>query len=250
MITDLKNVYDEIDKLNANYDILAAVLVGSHLHGYATNNSDYDVVVIYKPKLYNKVMGIKDVSGRLNKLYVKSPNSIELFLYPVEEFFRKLVNGDIQMVETLFGENILGNTDAWQSISTLRSRVLTPNLVMAVVGYALNSAEIFDGVDDILKVASDKHNASNLAHSHRALLEVFRLHASGDLKFGKEYYDSDAYRAVKSKYFSEQDIITLCDDIGKVADMVIEGIKKRPIRNHITIYSFGPILHDIYGISF
>ena len=249
----------KIEELKKEFDIVAAVVTGSHLFKLDTPKSDVDLLIVYKPPLYDVLMGSTFKKGKLDGKFVKAPGAIEVNLVSLPDFLHRLVNGDIASVEALFGDN-LHATNCWDEIVKLRSRAITKNLIQKCFGYARNCIHSFTNADGFVRPdleaylsvckEGDSDNHISLAHNHRVLFELYRYMSLGEIAFGSSFYNADKYHRVKANAFTSDDIIEMIQEMVDMMNLIRSQIIPTTFDNKVSFNSFQPIFYATYGVTF
>ncbi len=125
--------------------VITKVLVGSRLHGLATEDSDYDYRGIHLHPLKEVLSPFKKVNNT-SWLEGNEDNTS----YELADFCKQAVNGNATILEVFFSDFILEDSfTAREMRSNWKKFIDTDRMVMAARGYAsnqLNKMQLFDDI--------------------------------------------------------------------------------------------------------
>ena len=248
-----------LSEVEKEYSVLGAVIVGSHLHGTATEESDIDLHVIYRPNTYDMLMGTSSKCGRFgagdNDKMV--PGQVDIKLIPLHKFLTGLVHGDIGYTEALFAEP-LKTTLIFDELKDTSSRAATENIfknagsIMRAVVYRFVDKDGYwmDSTDDMLVKCQEGSckNHIDLAHIHRILHELYGLISLGRIRYGEKFYNPKLYAKVKSGVFSADDIHLMIEEIVKIYKMIGERRDRFNFSNQYIYTSFERIVRMAHAL--
>jgi len=117
------------------------VLTGSKLYGTSTPDSDTDYRgFVVPPKEY--LLGMKEFNQ------YQSPTE-DKTVYSMKQFFRELIKGNTQCMETLFApdENIVSLTNTGREVLKNRNIFISRHNIRTIVGFAMAEWRKAEGVD-------------------------------------------------------------------------------------------------------
>lgn len=248
-----------LSEVEKTYDVLGAVIMGSHLHGTANEESDIDIHVVYKPNTYDILMGVESKSGRFgagnNDKMV--PGQVDIKLIPLHRFLTSLANGDIGSVEILFAEPFK-TTAVFEEIRATSSRAATENLfknigsMMRAVVYKFVDKEGYwlPSTDDMLIkcLEGSCNNHVDLAHIHRILHELYGLISLNRIRYGEKFYNPKLYCKVKQGKFSADDVHLMIEEIAKIYRMIVERVARFNFSNQYVYGSFERIVRMAHAL--
>lgn len=256
----LEKATKALEEVKKQFDVVGAAIVGSHLHGTATESSDLDIHVVYRPSAYDMLMGVTPFAGRFgasdNDRMV--PGQCDIKIIPLNKFLSGLSGGEIGAVELLFAPAMI-TSDIFEEIKKTSFRAATETLYKNVS--SMMKAVIYNLVDKqgywlptttnlLVKCQEGKaKNHIDLAHIHRILHELHSLLALGKIRFGPTYYNPKLYAKVKSGKFSHDDIQLILEEIVEIYKMCMERYASYDISNQFTFSSFLNIIRIAYNIQ-
>lgn len=255
----LEKARKALSEVEKEYSVLGAVIMGSHLHGTATEKSDVDLHVIYRPDTYDMLMGTGCKSGRFgagnnDKML---PGQMDIKLIPLHRFLTGLVNGDIGYTEILFAEP-LKTTIVFDELRNTSSRAATENIfnnaagMMRAIIYNFVDKDGYwkDTTDDMLVKCQEGNSYAHidLAHIHRILHELYGLISLGRIRYGEKFYNPKLYAKVKSGVFSADDIHLMIEEIVKIYKMIGERRDRFNFGNQYIYTSFERIVRMAHAL--
>lgn len=123
----------DFDLWNSNYadDLLFIAVSGAHSYGWARDDSDLDVRLVWIPDLLQALSVI-----HRGKTKQSQHNNIDLVSYPIHHFLKLLVKGNGNCLENLFQEKLHQNETLVQKLQKLTLENLHIGFLKHYLGYS------------------------------------------------------------------------------------------------------------------
>lgn len=164
------------------------MLVGSRLHGLATDQSDHDYRCVYLPSSFQILTGTAKSSYVVNKETLTDETNMT-----VADYLRSLSKGDIQSVEMLFARSLISTSPEWRTITErAKPYVNAASFLSFVKSFCAQLNEAFElyTTTDLTKrlpfgsrVRGFVVDGKTLAHLVRIRTEAQELIETGNLTF-------------------------------------------------------------------
>jgi hypothetical protein len=143
-----------------------SALVGSRLYGIGTDESDWDIKGFIVPPI-NSLIGINKV--RFHEIEYSEPNNKNYNIYSLQKFIEHIINGNTNLIESLWSTNIYTIDDIGHEIRNNRNMFLSKKFYRSIRGYA--HAELKKA--KALKLVLDRTNS--YADAIERLTSTFQL---------------------------------------------------------------------------
>jgi uncharacterized protein len=152
------------------YPLLFATLSGSHLYGFPSADSDYDLRGVHILPL-EEIVGLETASETIELMKVDNLLEIDLVTYDVKTFFLMLLKKNGNVLEQIYSPLILKATPEFEELKNIAKKCITRHHSHHYFGFSTTQWKLFE--------KEEQHSVKSLLYVYRALLTGIYLMQTG-----------------------------------------------------------------------
>ncbi|GER83813.1 MAG: nucleotidyltransferase domain-containing protein [Thermogemmatispora sp.] len=169
---------EQLEQLRATltrqrYPLLFITLSGSHLYGFSSPDSDYDLRGAHILPL-REVIGLREGEETIEQHHSENGLEVDLVTYDVRKCLTLLLGKNGNVLEAIYSPLVIHTTPEHEELKALAMRCVTRYYAYHYLGFARNR----------LKQASHKQPPSikSVLHTYRVILTGLHLVRTGELE--------------------------------------------------------------------
>ncbi|HAH46764.1 nucleotidyltransferase domain-containing protein [Gimesia sp.] len=155
------------------YPLLFATISGSHLYGFPSPDSDYDLRGVHLLPL-ETIIGMKEGQVTVERSRVDNGLEIDLVTHDVGKFFQLMLKKNGYVLEQLLSPLVLHTTPEYEELKALAPGCVTKYHAYHYLGFAATQWKLFQ--------KEDPPRVKPLLYVYRVLLTGLHLMRSGQLE--------------------------------------------------------------------
>ncbi|OUL23591.1 nucleotidyltransferase domain-containing protein [Nostoc sp. 106C] len=152
------------------YPLLFASISGSHLYGFPSIDSDYDLRGVHILPI-EEVVGLNTGSETIELSEVRDSVEIDLVTHDIKKFFLLLLKKNGYVLEQLYSPLILKNLPEYEELKVIAKDCITRHHSYHYLGFAATQWKLFE--------KEQLHRAKPLLYVYRVLLTGIYLMQTG-----------------------------------------------------------------------
>src|SRR5579883_1063071 len=155
------------------YPLLFVTLSGSHLYGFSSPNSDYDLRGVHVLPV-REVIGLQEGKETIDFIKMYGRLEIDLATHDIRKFLKLLLGKNGNALECIYSPLVVVTSPEHEELKALAMRCVTRYYAYHYLGFARNR----------LKQASHKQPPSikSVLHTYRVILTGLHLVRTGELE--------------------------------------------------------------------
>lgn len=155
------------------YPLIFVTLSGSHLYGFSSPDSDYDLRGVHVLPV-REVIGLQEYKETINFINMYSALEIDLVTHDVRKFFKLLLGKNGNALECIYSPLVIYTTPEHAELQALAMRGVTRSYRSHYLGFATSQLKLF-GKEEPRRVKS-------LLYIYRVILTGLHLMRTGQLE--------------------------------------------------------------------
>jgi uncharacterized protein len=152
------------------YPLLFATLSGSHLYGFPSPDSDYDLRGVHILPL-EQIVGLETQSETIELMKVDNSLEIDLVTYDVKTFFLMLLKKNGNVLEQIYSPLVLKATPEFEELKSIAKKCITRHHSHHYIGFSTTQWKLFE--------KEQKRSVKSLLYVYRGLLTGIYLMQTG-----------------------------------------------------------------------
>ncbi|MEH1786041.1 DNA polymerase beta superfamily protein [Nostoc sp.] len=152
------------------YPFLFTIISGSHLYGFPSPDSDYDLRGVHILPV-QEVVGLKTINETIEVSEVRDSLEIDLVTHDVKKFFLMLIKKNGYVLEQLYSPLILTTSPEHEELKIIAKNCITRHHSYHYLGFATTQWKLFE--------KEDTHQVKPLLYVYRVLLTGIYLMQTG-----------------------------------------------------------------------
>jgi uncharacterized protein len=152
------------------YPLLFATLSGSHLYGFPSPDSDFDLRGVHILPL-EEIVGLETGRETIELMKVDNSLEIDLVTYDVKTFLLMLLKRNGNVLEQIYSPLILKATPEFEELKNIAKNCITRHHSHHYFGFSTTQWKLFE--------KEDKHSVKSLLYVYRVLLTGIYLMQTG-----------------------------------------------------------------------
>lgn len=178
---------------NHPYPLLFATISGSHLYGFPSADSDYDLRGVHLLPL-REVVGLKPGNETIENSGVHDGLEIDLVTHDVKKFFGLMLKKNGYVMEQLLSPLVVYSTAEHEELKTIAADCLTRHHAHHYLGFAATQWSLFQKenpprVKPLLYVYRVLLTGIHLMRTGKVEANLIRLNESAKLSYIPEFID-------------------------------------------------------------
>ena len=155
------------------YPLLFATISGSHLYGFSSPDSDYDLRGVHTLPL-SEVIGLKMGQETIEASRMEDGLELDLVTHDVKKFFGLLLKKNGYVLEQLYSPLIVHTTPEHEELKAIAPRCITRHHSHHYLGFAKTQWKLFQ--------KATPHRVKPLLYVYRVLLTGIHLMQTGEIE--------------------------------------------------------------------
>jgi uncharacterized protein len=152
------------------YPLLFTIISGSHLYGFPSTDSDYDLRGVHILSV-EEVVGLETGNETIEVSKVHESLEIDLVTHDVKKFFLMLLKKNGYVLEQLYSPLVLTSSSEYEELKIIAKDCITRNHYYHYIGFAASQWKLFQ--------KEDMHRLKPLLYVYRVLLTGIYLMQTG-----------------------------------------------------------------------
>ncbi|MEH2112819.1 nucleotidyltransferase domain-containing protein [Nostoc sp.] len=152
------------------YPFLFTIISGSHLYGFPSPDSDYDLRGVHILPV-QEVVGLKTINETIEVSEVRESLEIDLVTHDVKKIFLMLIKKNGYVLEQLYSPLILRTSSEHEELKVIAKNCITRHHSYHYLGFATTQWKLFQ--------KEDTHQIKPLLYVYRVLLTGIYLMQTG-----------------------------------------------------------------------
>lgn len=155
------------------HPLLFVTLSGSHLYGFSSPDSDYDLRGVHVLPV-REVIGLHEYKETINFIHMHSDLEIDLVTHDVRKFLKLLLGKNGNMLECIYSPFVIYTTPEHDELKALAMRSVTRAYGSHYLGFATSQLKLFN--------KEEPRHVKSLLYVYRVILTGLHLLRTGQLE--------------------------------------------------------------------
>lgn len=153
--------------------LLFVTLSGSHLYGFSSPDSDYDLRGVHILPV-REVIGLREGKETIDFIRVYDGLEIDLVTHDIRKFLKLLLGKNGNMLECIYSPLVVYTTPEHEELKALAMRCVTRSYVDHYLGFAHSQIKLYN--------KEHPHRVKPLLYIYRVILTGLHLMRTGELE--------------------------------------------------------------------
>lgn len=155
------------------YPLLFVTLSGSHLYGFSSPDSDYDLRGVHVLPV-REVVGLHEGKETIDFIKMYDGLEVDLATHDVRKFFKLLLGKNGNVLECIYSPLVIFTTPEHEELKALAMRCVTRYYAYHYLGFANSQIKLYN--------KEQPHRVKPLLYIYRVILTGLHLMRSGELE--------------------------------------------------------------------
>ena len=155
------------------HPLLFVTLSGSHLYGFSSPDSDYDLRGVHVLPV-REVIGLHESKDTIDFIKMHAGLEIDLVTHDVRKFFKLLLGKNGNALECIYSPLVVYTTPEHEELKSLAMRCVTRYYVYHYLGFSTSQLKLFR--------KEEPHRVKSLLYIYRVVLTGLHLMQTGQLE--------------------------------------------------------------------